>query len=244
MKLVKEHINEKFTEDSDPIADLGIGFIKFLKEERDKAGKRTSDESSRIYYGTSKYHHDSLIVFHFLDLLYHYIQLKDRTADFDYNKALKVSLEQVLADAERWEYNDINIARIFYALKKFYHIDLQAIQIPYWKKDVNEKFIEDSDPIHDLGIGLYVLLKKEFEILTSKDDVYEMARYLFNDDRFITATFCIVDILKSAIRFHAADEADMQKLYIEKTKYYHLTDYGYKIIEQYFKTKFNLNLSR
>jgi hypothetical protein len=25
MKLVKEHINEKFTEDSDPIEDLGIG---------------------------------------------------------------------------------------------------------------------------------------------------------------------------------------------------------------------------
>jgi hypothetical protein len=25
MKLVKEHINEKFTEDSDPVADMGIG---------------------------------------------------------------------------------------------------------------------------------------------------------------------------------------------------------------------------
>ena len=25
MKIVKEHINEKFTEDSDPIKDLGIG---------------------------------------------------------------------------------------------------------------------------------------------------------------------------------------------------------------------------
>jgi hypothetical protein len=33
MKLVREHINEKFTEDSDPIADMGIGttIINFEK---------------------------------------------------------------------------------------------------------------------------------------------------------------------------------------------------------------------
>ena len=36
MKIVREHINEKFTEDSDPIHDMGIGIQKqldsFLKE--------------------------------------------------------------------------------------------------------------------------------------------------------------------------------------------------------------------
>ena len=36
MKLVKEHINEKFKEDSDPIEDMGIGLYpkmkKFIKE--------------------------------------------------------------------------------------------------------------------------------------------------------------------------------------------------------------------
>ena len=31
MKIVREHINEKFTEDSDPIQDLGIG-LKLLIE--------------------------------------------------------------------------------------------------------------------------------------------------------------------------------------------------------------------
>jgi hypothetical protein len=33
MRLVREHINEKFTEDSDPITDMGIGVINQLKEE-------------------------------------------------------------------------------------------------------------------------------------------------------------------------------------------------------------------
>ena len=28
MKLVREHINEKFTDESDPIKDLGIGIVK------------------------------------------------------------------------------------------------------------------------------------------------------------------------------------------------------------------------
>jgi ankyrin repeat protein len=41
MKIVKEHINEKFTEDSDPIHDLGIGIMQqildwFYKEEHKK----------------------------------------------------------------------------------------------------------------------------------------------------------------------------------------------------------------
>jgi len=30
MKLVKEHINEKFEEESDPIKDMGIGTIKYF----------------------------------------------------------------------------------------------------------------------------------------------------------------------------------------------------------------------
>ena len=32
MKLVREHINEKFSEESDPIRDMGIGGVSMLKE--------------------------------------------------------------------------------------------------------------------------------------------------------------------------------------------------------------------
>jgi hypothetical protein len=32
MKLVREHINEKFTEDGDPITDMGIGIDQMVKE--------------------------------------------------------------------------------------------------------------------------------------------------------------------------------------------------------------------
>ena len=36
MKLVREHINEKFTEEGDPIEDLGIGIRDLLKKEYEK----------------------------------------------------------------------------------------------------------------------------------------------------------------------------------------------------------------
>lgn len=32
MKLIREHINEKFKQDSDPIEDLNIGWFRQLKE--------------------------------------------------------------------------------------------------------------------------------------------------------------------------------------------------------------------
>jgi len=34
MKIVRERINEKFTEDSDPIEDMGIGLINYVKKAR------------------------------------------------------------------------------------------------------------------------------------------------------------------------------------------------------------------
>ncbi len=45
MKLVKEHINEKFKEESDPIRDLGIGFkpdLKHLRQDLKNIGIKVS----------------------------------------------------------------------------------------------------------------------------------------------------------------------------------------------------------
>jgi hypothetical protein len=38
MKIVREHINEKFTEESDPIEDMGIGVIYQIKKWLDEMG--------------------------------------------------------------------------------------------------------------------------------------------------------------------------------------------------------------
>jgi hypothetical protein len=51
MKLVKEHINEKFTLDSDPIKDLGIGKINF----RDEFDKQYFEPSIKLFRKWEKY---------------------------------------------------------------------------------------------------------------------------------------------------------------------------------------------
>jgi hypothetical protein len=50
MKLVREHINEKFTEDSDPIKDMGIGFKDNfdVNKERCLYNEEINDENKKI----------------------------------------------------------------------------------------------------------------------------------------------------------------------------------------------------
>jgi len=50
MKIVREHINEKFTEDSDPIKDLGIGAKFTVKEMGQKIRKADKERDKKIYY--------------------------------------------------------------------------------------------------------------------------------------------------------------------------------------------------
>jgi len=50
MKIVREHINEKFAEDSDPIKDLGIGAKFTVKEMGQKIRKADKERDKKIYY--------------------------------------------------------------------------------------------------------------------------------------------------------------------------------------------------
>jgi len=60
MKIIREHINEKFTKDSDPISDMGIGIINkitsealyylygYSNEDMEKIEKENSDFGNQI----------------------------------------------------------------------------------------------------------------------------------------------------------------------------------------------------
>jgi hypothetical protein len=48
MRLVREHINEKFTEDSDPIKDMGIGFDGIFSTEKDYSRYTVSPENPSL----------------------------------------------------------------------------------------------------------------------------------------------------------------------------------------------------
>jgi len=49
MKLVREHINEKFTEESDPIEDLKIGIKELLKKEYKEISESLLNTYNKYY---------------------------------------------------------------------------------------------------------------------------------------------------------------------------------------------------
>jgi len=66
MNIVREYINEKFEEESDPIKDLGIGIEglkKFWIKSIDKEGHISSIQSSLNYFGTDKYADEAYIIY-------------------------------------------------------------------------------------------------------------------------------------------------------------------------------------
>jgi hypothetical protein len=66
MKLIKEHINEKFTQDSDPIHDMGIGLKTLIKEwlkKYDIDNYRINDDNTINVYESVNLKHKNLTNF-------------------------------------------------------------------------------------------------------------------------------------------------------------------------------------
>jgi hypothetical protein len=192
MKLVREHIIfEKFTEDSDPIKDMGIGimyqiekwikeiqpgsnytkddflwlsvrsrkieFIKFLLDAGFDVHKR-DDEAIKSACEVG----DTEIVKLLIDAGANVnaddnapLRRACRNEENEMIKYLlntgKFKIEDILDLKEMYERSHPNSAHILndYILKQ------KRI-----KESLNEKFTEDSDPVHDMGIGIKPLIEK------------------------------------------------------------------------------------
>jgi hypothetical protein len=130
MKLIREHINEKFEEDSDSISDMGIGVIHEIKQ---RSWNISTNDITKILKGK----HEILIYRNTCVLIYYSRKTKRWRAVTDiYPKDSKSYLSS---------YEDTKEAVI------------KRIKLGIGKKlnklQVNEKFEEDSDPIHDMNIG-------------------------------------------------------------------------------------------
>ena len=133
-------VNEEFTEDSDPIEDLGIGLIHHYFNIN-----KTSDN---IYYFIEKgpnfveknkpttyiYSVKKGNVYRKHPDLYAHQELRSNSYAFNKGNSNKMAIPDNLNAAKEFI--------ISHYLKKL-------------KKSLNEKFTEDSDPIADMGIGFY-----------------------------------------------------------------------------------------
>jgi len=203
MKLVREHINEKFTKESDPIQDMGIGLMHKITEwfKKTNNGKEFT-ENYKFLNATSYYALLCLLIqrkqHKYANLL---IKIKKESLNFREANSLalrwasaqgNIKLIKILIDCgenpndessylhENDAYNSldcaivcnketaanylINIGTKFneMTIKRAADSNLYSIEQILKKlkekgiqlqEKLNEKFTDESDPIHDIGIG-------------------------------------------------------------------------------------------
>jgi hypothetical protein len=171
MKLVRENINEKFTQDSDPIHDLGIGLyhkrnfnderdiIDFLYDHLPTIIKRKNIPKDIINdtkcWIKPKYHSN------FDNFIVKYILLKEKK----YHKR---------------DSGEPPIGTLHYLL----HEKLKNLGYSV-TGEVNEKFTQDSDPIKDMSIGLTPKQIAERFIQDMQGNIRRISQIYFGDQKHI-----------------------------------------------------------
>ena len=156
MKIVKEHINEKFTEDSDPIHDMGIGHKHFLKKELEKETIQSTSQSYDAYFKSycdlSYTKYDSIIVRTLWHTIAQYIGKENYMGkeNVSIQESFEFTCEHEFEAEELSMKEKIKIRKkLAEILKKKYYLDVNPLY-----ESINEKFTEDGDPIHNMNIGL------------------------------------------------------------------------------------------
>jgi len=160
LKLVREHIFEKFEEESDPISDMGIGGYEYLfknikegdefrMKKNIEYGSRNSSRKIRKIYKPGNIVEIKKVIQNPVSIDDHFLfRYKIKTPD----------KRKILKDSgnSKWGWS-------FRYFKKCF----EPINID---ENLTEKFKEESDPIRDMGIGLFV--KRNFK------SRYEMHKFL------------------------------------------------------------------
>jgi hypothetical protein len=156
----RKWVNEKFAEDGDPVQDMGIGIrkeiIKFLVKRGEFFEKylyNNDISNSELLLYCCKYEKIEWVKY-----------LLDNGVDASYSD--NTSLEWAV------EKNNTELIKLLLdhgADKRFLDPkwtrkhrfeQMKKISREYFKESVNEKFIEDSDPVQDMGIGIEHAIKE------------------------------------------------------------------------------------
>jgi hypothetical protein len=196
MILLKEHINEKFEEDTDPIQDLGIGIFV----------KRSFKTREDMYEWICKHLVDILDPDRKLDdILKDILDMPGKNGSFLGTKYTNKLVNFVRTYLHVVDETPTNIAPDpFHRFLKRKYPHIRSWQYEgegYYEgkeKQMNEKFIENSDPIQDLGIGLEKallgMIKNIFLIDQNNQDIEHLTnegniQTIFNDGKMFSIEF-------------------------------------------------------
>ena len=208
MKLVKEHIIfEKFTEDSDPVRDLGIGGRHIREFE-------TAEEAANFFL-------DNISIVSKFESLEH---LKKVMKHYDEPEASPSILREVKDFLDGWNYEYTRAYGAIHIKEWGVPFDQQKTKLPYLKdfrdlilyklkqERVNEKFAEDSDPIHDMGIGIQVFWDKELEKEGSISSYQSSINY-FGTPKHTAASYVVYKVLKNVALQNPSSQKEIQKIF-------------------------------
>ena len=177
MKLLREHINEKFTQDSDPIADMNIGMIHQIKlwmksidepfENKDNALEISAEYGKLDFVEYLLAAGADIHAINDLALRY--------ASDNGHTEVVKVLLA---AGADIHAINDLalRLASIHGRTEVVKVLKDHIAKEKKVKESLNEKFTEDSDPIYDMNIGIR---KKIFDWLEENNiETYKINKNL------------------------------------------------------------------
>ena len=169
MKIVREHINEKFAEESDPIHDMGIGMQNQLDLFFKKYNVDSKISTFKLLELLAKHNEQNLIDF--------ILDSKNIDINTVYPEQYGLILSNITFE-ENWNIGKhlikkgANLEKTIEEIKKHKLPktleNLLILKDMIMKEKINEKFIEDSDPISDMEIGVNV--KRNF---TNEKDFYD-----------------------------------------------------------------------
>lgn len=151
MNIIKSYLNEKFTEESDPIKDLGIGMMVQIKKwYSNKFNEQPFNKRHALLSSVS----DGKVDF------VEFLLLKNNIKDINYSDSILLRIAAYQEKEEIVKYllkrgADINKAIINAEKHNEYQTKRNLLNIKgNINSYLNEKFTEDSDPIADMGIGI------------------------------------------------------------------------------------------
>jgi len=159
MKVVREYINEKFTEESDPVHDMGIGIELVIKQFCEENEPDDAHDKEAWLWICVKYQEKEYVKY----LI---------NAGWDINYADSAALSQAIVNDD---YDMIKLlldngAKIktgyfWNQIRKKHRESYEFIRnykgVKRIRENINEKFAEKSDPVKDMGIGK-INFKDEF----------------------------------------------------------------------------------
>lgn len=206
MKIIKEHINEKFSEETDPVHDLGIGKEYLLKSWRTAyydMGRKGVGTLSKEYYGTDKYGEEIYVVYLVLEGVIQQGSIESKDLQYQYEKAIN-RYYRYSSD----EY--IDLKKIAECLDKYFHIIINPVKPK--RRKVYEKFEEESDPIADLGIGIKKFWEKELKREGGINSI-ESAIHYYGNEKFTNEAFAVFKVLKHIVNKDIDNQEDIQKIF-------------------------------